>query len=64
MERNVCGKERIIRAILGILILTVGIYYASWWGAVGLIPLLTAITGYCPLNQAIHHSSCPVRTAP
>jgi Protein of unknown function (DUF2892) len=64
MEYNVCGTEKYIRGALGILIILAGLYYGSWWGAVGLIPLLTAIAGYCPLNRMIQHSSCPLRTTP
>jgi hypothetical protein len=62
MVHNVCGKERVIRALLGILIMLVGFYYQSWWGAIGLVPLLTAAIGYCPLSHALRFSSCPVRT--
>lgn len=64
MEHNVCGKEKAIRAVLGIVILLAGLYYGSWWGAIGLIPLLTAIVGYCPVNRVLKFSSCPMRTSP
>lgn len=64
MTHNVCGKERIIRAVLGIVILMAGLYYASWWGLIGLIPLLTAVISYCPITHAFHFSSCPTRTSP
>lgn len=64
MEHNVCGMEKILRAVLGIGIIFAGLYYASWWGAIGLIPLLTAAVGYCPVTHAFHFSSCPVRTSP
>ncbi len=64
MEYNVCGTERYIRGALGVIIILAGLYFQSWWGAVGLIPLITAIAGYCPLNRIMHHSSCPVVTSP
>jgi len=64
MVHNVCGTEKIIRAVLGIVIILAGIFYGSWWGAIGLIPLLTAVIGYCPLSHAFHFSSCPMRTSP
>lgn len=63
MEYNVCGKEKIVRAVVGIVIMLVGFYYGSWWGAIGLIPLLTALIGYCPVNHALHFSSCSMRTS-
>lgn len=64
MNHNVCGKEKIIRALLGVVIILAGLYYGSWWGAIGLIPLGTSLVGYCPLNQVFRHTSCPVRTSP
>ncbi len=64
MERNVCGNEKIFRAVIGIVILLAGILAGSWWGIVGLVPLVTAFTGYCPINKFFHHTSCPLRTSP
>ena len=44
------GKtDRVVRIILGIVIGALGIYFNSWWGLIGLIPLLTALVGVCPL---------------
>jgi hypothetical protein len=43
------GKtDRILRAIVGIVVIGAGVYYQSWWGAIGVIPLGTAIIGFCP----------------
>jgi len=64
MVTNVCGMEKIIRAVLGTIIVLAGLYYSSWWGAIGLIPLLTAAVGYCPINQVFSFSSCSLRTSP
>lgn len=47
MKCNVGGRDRWIRMILGIVILGVGYYMQSWWGLVGLIPLLTGATKRC-----------------
>jgi len=49
MKKNMGKGDRILRLILGIVIIVVGIYYQSWWGAIGLIPLLTAAINWCPL---------------
>jgi predicted RND superfamily exporter protein len=51
MKKNVGQIDRIIRIIVGLIILAVGYYFRSWWGLVGLLPLLTAIIGYCPPYQ-------------
>jgi len=63
MEKNVCGTEKIARALLGVLIIIAGVFYGSWWGAIGLIPLLTAVVGYCPVTHMLHFSSCRVKTS-
>jgi hypothetical protein len=49
MKCNVGKTDAIIRICLGIIITIIGIYYKSWWGAIGLIPLLTGIFRWCPL---------------
>jgi Inner membrane protein YgaP-like, transmembrane domain len=44
------GKsDKSIRLILGALIITFGIYFQSWWGVLGLIPILTSVINWCPL---------------
>ena len=49
MKPNVGGIDRIFRIVLGIVILVAGWYYKSWWGLLGLIPLLTGLIRWCPL---------------
>jgi hypothetical protein len=48
MTANVGSADRIIRIVLGLVILVVGYLNQSWWGLVGLVPLLTAFIGFCP----------------
>lgn len=48
MNKNVGSTDRILRYILGIVILALGFYFKSWWGVIGLVPLLTASIGWCP----------------
>ena len=48
MKFNVGGADRIIRIIAGLIILGAGCYYKSWWGLVGLLPLLTGMFKFCP----------------
>ena len=62
MERNIGVSERVIRAIIGILLL--GLYGAvpapwKYVTLIGLIPLGTALTGHCPVYRMLgidrHH---------
>lgn len=49
MEKNIGNTDRALRIIVGIAIIVLGILYQSWWGLVGLIPLVTAFVRWCPL---------------
>ena len=48
MKSNMGSVDRILRGVVGVIIIAAGVYYNSWWGLIGLIPLLTAIVGWCP----------------
>ena len=49
MKANMGSIDRILRGIVGVVVIAVGFYYNSWWGALGLIPLLTALVSWCPV---------------
>jgi len=57
MNFNVGKGDRIFRIIVGLAIIGAGLYFKSWWGAVGAIPLVTALTGFCPLYVPCKFSS-------
>lgn len=48
MTANVGSADKIIRIVLGLVILVVGYLNESWWGLVGIVPLVTAFIGFCP----------------
>jgi hypothetical protein len=49
MEANVGKTDRMIRIAAGILLLSlVFVGPKSWWGLIGLVPLLTAVINFCP----------------
>jgi hypothetical protein len=48
MMANVGGADRVLRAVVGLAIIGAGLYFKSWWGAVGLLLLLTAVIRWCP----------------
>lgn len=49
MKRNVGKTDRIIRIILGLLIIAAGIIFKSWLGLFGIIPIVTGLTSACGL---------------
>lgn len=58
MKCNVRKKERILRIILGSIIVFIGYYYKNLWGAIGIIPIITGSVGWCPAYTAIGVSTC------
>ncbi|MBK6764860.1 MAG: DUF2892 domain-containing protein [bacterium] len=63
MTANVGGADKVIRIVIGLALIGWGVYAKSWWGAVGLIPLLTALVGWCPLYPICGMSTCKAKTA-
>lgn len=57
MKINVGNSDKTIRIILGIVIIALGFYYESYWGAIGLIPLITGIIGTCPIYSLFNLST-------
>ena len=56
MLRNITTPDRVIRFVIGVALLGLfGALEAPWkyLTLVGLIPLGTALTGYCPLYAAV-----------
>ena len=47
MKKNVGKTDKMIRWVIGLLIIAAGVYYQSWWGVLGLIPIITAGMGFC-----------------
>jgi hypothetical protein len=61
MKRNVGSIDRALRIVAGLGVIGVGYYmYESWWGAIGIVPLLTATIGWCPAYVPFGLSSCKV----
>jgi hypothetical protein len=58
MKCNVGKTDRIIRLVAGVVIIIIGLYFQSWWGIIGIIPLLTAALGWCPLYIPLGISTC------
>jgi hypothetical protein len=58
MNCNVGRTEQIIRISAGATILLLGLAYRSWWGLLGLGPLLTGSFRYCPVNQMLRIDNC------
>jgi len=53
MQCNIGKTDRMIRLVAGVAVIAAGLYYQSWWGAIGILPLLTGTFRYCPPYQLL-----------
>lgn len=58
MKPNVGSIDRILRIIVGFAVLGAGYYYKSWFGLIGIVPLLTATFSFCPAYLPFGLSTC------
>ena len=49
MNKNIGNADRAVRYIIGVVMLLAGIYFKSWWGLIGVLPIFTGTIRYCPL---------------
>ncbi len=63
MTKNEGSLDRALRIIVGLVLLSlVFIGPQTWWGLIGLVPLVTGLVGSCPLYSILGVSTCPVKT--
>ena len=58
MTLNMGSTDRGIRAVVGIAVIAWGVWASNWWGALGAIPVLTALTGTCPAYLPFGIKTC------
>jgi len=64
MKKNENNIERIIRIIVGLVLISlVFIGPQSMWGWIGVIPLVTGLIGSCPAYTLFGISTCKVKSA-
>ncbi len=52
MQCNVGKIDRNLRITTGLALIGGGLMAGTWWGAIGLIPLVTGLVGWCPAYHA------------
>jgi hypothetical protein len=63
MKNNVGSLDRVVRIIMGLGLLSLIFLVNSslrWIGLIGLVPLMTAVMGSCPLYTLFGLNSCPL----
>lgn len=64
MTCNMGKTDRGIRAVVGIVIIVLGIAFKSWWGVIGILPLGTAVLGWCPIYVPLKISTAKKEKTP
>lgn len=65
MPTNMGSVDRIARIVLGLVLIAFALGFLlpgsayAWIGWIGVVPLLTAILGFCPLYTVLGLSTCP-----
>ena len=62
MKCNIGKTDRIIRGLIGVIVIGIGIYLKSWWGAIGLLPIFTAAIGWCGFYKLFGISTCKAQS--
>lgn len=62
--KNVGSIDRVLRIIVGLGVISLAFWGPhTLWGWLGLIPLVTALIGWCPLYAVLGIRTCPVKSA-
>ena len=61
MQANVGSVDKTIRIVVGIAMIAAGVVYQNVWGAVGLVPLATALMGWCPPYSLLGINTCSLK---
>jgi len=62
MQMNIGGTDKVVRILAGLVLLSLVFLlkgHARWFGLIGLVPLVTAFTGFCPLYSLVGVSTSP-----
>jgi hypothetical protein len=69
MSANVGTIDRVARLVVGALLIAFAIPAGfpstgwNWLGWIGVVPIITAVIGYCPAYAVFGFSTCPVKAA-
>ena len=64
MKTNVGSIDRIVRALIGLLLITLAAMGTiGVWGWIGIVLLGTAAVSICPIYSILGISTCPMKKA-
>ena len=65
MVKNVGSADRIIRIVVGLALIVFALFGPAdiawkWVGWIGVVPILTALMGWCPAYSILGLRTCPM----
>jgi hypothetical protein len=64
MSTNVGSIDRVLRIVVGLVLLSlVFVGPQTPWGWIGIVPIITAIVGWCPAYTLFGIKTCPTKHA-
>lgn len=64
MKANVGGVDRIVRIVVGLLLIALALSgVIGLWGWIGVVPLATGLLRTCPAYALLGIDTCPVSAA-
>jgi hypothetical protein len=64
MNTNVGVADKVVRIVVGVGLLSLILVLEGnvrWLGLIGIVPLATALIGYCPLYSVLGLSTCSMK---
>jgi len=58
MTKNIGKTDRTVRIVAGLALVLWGVLTHNWLGAIGLVPLATALIGWCPAYLLVGVDTC------
>ncbi len=61
MKVNVGGVDRILRIVVGLVLIALAATgTVGWWGWIGVVPLATGLFRVCPAYGLLGMNTCPI----
>lgn len=70
MNSNIGMFDRIVRLVIGVLLIAFALAIGfpntgwNWVGWIGVVPIITALVGFCPAYRLLGFSTCPLTPKP
>lgn len=61
MKVNVGGVDRVLRIVVGLVLIALAATgTVGWWGWIGVVPLATGLFRVCPAYGLLGMNTCPI----